>query len=75
MSAEISGFDHEGSGDFTSDIFTLYTKTTVDAANFIYASIPYLNKAKADIDADIKIDNSNNTYSFKTDDISSMILN
>ncbi|HJS54217.1 MAG TPA: AsmA-like C-terminal region-containing protein, partial [Chitinophagaceae bacterium] len=70
MSAEISGLDHEGSGDFTSDIFTLSTKTEVDAANFMYASIPYLNKTKTDIDADIKIDNSTNTYTFKTDDIS-----
>lgn len=70
MSAEISGLNHKGSGDFTSDIFTLSTKTTVDAANFTYASIPYLNKTKTDIDADIKIDNSTNTYSFKTDDIS-----
>ena len=70
MSAEISGLNHEGSGDFTSDIFTLSTKTEVGAANFMYASIPYLNKTKTDIDADIKIDNNTNTYIFKSDAIS-----
>ena len=70
MSAEISGLNHEGSGDFTSDVFTLSTKTKTDAANFMYASIPYLNKTKADIVADIKIDNSTNTYTFNTDEIS-----
>jgi hypothetical protein len=70
MSAEISGLNHEGSGDFTSDIFTLSTKTEADAANFMYASIPYLNKTKTEIDADIKIDNNTNTYIFKSDDIS-----
>jgi hypothetical protein len=70
MSAEISGLDHEGSGDFTSDIFTLSTKTKADAANFTYASIPYLSKTKTGIISDIKIDNTTNTYTFRTDDIS-----
>ena len=70
MSTEISGLDHEGRGDFTSDVFTLSTKTKMNAANFTYASIPYLSNTKTDIDADIKIDNSTNTYIFKTEDIS-----
>ncbi|HEY6505219.1 MAG TPA: AsmA-like C-terminal region-containing protein [Chitinophagaceae bacterium] len=69
MSAEISGLDHEGSGDFTSEVFTLATKTKIDAADFTYASIPYLANTKAEIDADIEIDNSTGKYSFKTDDI------
>ena len=41
----------------------------MDAANFIYASIPYLANTKAQINADIKIDNKTNKYTFKTDDI------
>ena len=45
------------------------TKTKADNASFIYATIPYLNNAKADIDADIQIDNTNNKYTFKTDEI------
>ena len=69
MSAEISGLDHEGSGDFTEDEFTLSTTTKADAVNFTYAAIPYLTNAKTSIDADIKIDNKTNTYTFKTDDI------
>jgi len=70
MSAEITGLDHEGSGDFTSDVFTLSTKTKAEAADFTYAGVPYLNKVKTDIDADIKIDNAVSKYSFKTDDVS-----
>lgn len=70
MSAEITGLDHEGSGDFTQDIFTLSTKTKVEAADFIYEAIPYLANAKADIVADIEIDNKTGKYTFKTDDIS-----
>jgi hypothetical protein len=67
ISTEIANFDHGGSGDFTADVFTLKTKTKADNAGFIYTTIPYLNNAKAEIDADIQIDNINSKYSFKTD--------
>jgi AsmA-like C-terminal region len=69
MRAEISGLDHEGSGDFTQDIFTLSTKTKTNSADFMYASVPYLANTQAEIDADIQIDNTSNKYTFKTDDI------
>ena len=42
MNAEILNLQHEGSGDFTADNFTLSTKTNADAVNFTMASIPYL---------------------------------
>lgn len=69
MSAEVDGLNHEGSGDFTQDEFTLSTSTSAAKTSFIYEAIPYLNNIKASIDADIKIDNKTNTYTFKTDDI------
>ena len=75
ISTEIFNLDHEGSGDFTADIFTLKTKTKADNAGFIYTSIPYLNNAKAEIDADIQIDNTNSKYTFKTGSIKLNNLN
>ncbi|MGC4038099.1 MAG: AsmA-like C-terminal region-containing protein [Chitinophagaceae bacterium] len=69
MSAEIAGLDHEGSGDFTQDIFTLSTNTKTLAASFNYGGVPYLVNAKSEIGADIKIDNKASKYDFKTDDI------
>jgi AsmA-like C-terminal region len=69
MSAEISGLNHEGSGDFTQDLFTLSTKTKADAASFTYESIPYLVNAATNIDADISIDTKTSKYSFSTNDI------
>jgi len=69
MVAEISGLDHEGSGDFTEDVFTLSTKTKAASADFMYAAVPYLVNAQTDIDADIQIDNTKSKYSFKTDAI------
>lgn len=70
MSSEITNLNHEGSGDFTSDMFTLSTSTTADAVDFSYGGIPYLNKTKAAIDADIQVDTKTSKYSFKTDKIS-----
>ena len=69
ITTEIANFDHEGSGDFTAEVFTLKTKTTANNAGFIYTSIPYLNNAKAEINTDIQIDNANSKYTFKTEEI------
>jgi len=69
INTEITGFEHEGKGDFTADVFTLQTKTSAADANFVYANIPYLKNAKVAIDADIQVDNKINKYTFQTDDI------
>jgi hypothetical protein len=69
MSSEIVNLNHEGSGDFTSDLFTLETNTKADAVTFSYGGIPYLAKTKTSIDADIQIDTKTSKYSFKTDEI------
>ncbi|MFT3701618.1 MAG: AsmA-like C-terminal region-containing protein [Agriterribacter sp.] len=69
MSAEISGLNHSGSGDFTSDLFTLQTKTSAEAVNFVYTKIPYLVNAKAQLGADIQVNNKESKYTFKTDDV------
>lgn len=69
MSTELVNLTHEGSGDFTSDLFTLKTSTNADAVTFIYGGIPYLANTKTAIDLDIQVDNKNNKYAFKTDEI------
>jgi hypothetical protein len=69
MNAEITGLDHEGSGNFTQDIFTLSTKTKTRTASFTYANIPYLVNTKTGIDADFEINNKISKYTFKNADI------
>lgn len=69
MSSEIFHLDHSGSGDFTADLFTLKTKTSAQSVSFTYTKIPYLVNAKAELQADIQVDNRNDKYTFKTDDI------
>jgi hypothetical protein len=70
IGTEIFNLDHEGTGDFTSDLFTLKTSTRSDAVTVTYGGIAYLSNAKAVADADIQIDNKTKTYSFNTDKIS-----
>lgn len=69
MSTELVNFTHEGSGDFTSDLFTLKTNTKADAITFTYGGIPYLNKTKTGIDLDVEVDTKNSKYTWKTDEI------
>jgi len=68
--AEISGLDHSGSGDFTSTLFTLATKTDAESVSFSQGGVPYLVNTRTAIGADIAVDNNTSKYSFKTDDIS-----
>lgn len=65
MRAEVYNLNHKGSGDFTSDLFTLKTNTTADSVTYFYGAIPYLYKVKTNIDADLKIDNTQDKYSFE----------
>jgi hypothetical protein len=69
MSTEIFHLNHSGSGDFTSDLFTLATKTTAESVSFTYANIPYLVNVKTILNADIQVNTKNEKYTFKTDDI------
>lgn len=69
MSSEIFHLNHSGSGDFTADVFTLKTSTSAASVSFTYSKIPYLVNAMAALDADIQVDNREDKYSFKTEDI------
>lgn len=69
MSSEIINLNHSGSGDFTADVFTLQTSTKADAVTFIYDGIPFLANAKTTVDANVQIDNKQNTYTYSTDNI------
>ncbi|MBN9380411.1 MAG: AsmA family protein [Chitinophagaceae bacterium] len=70
MSCEISGLNHSGKGDFTSDEFVLQTSTQTAALSFTYGGIPYLIRTRANVGAAFNIDNKVNKYTFKVDDLS-----
>ncbi len=62
MIMKFEGLNHEGSGDFTQDLFKLVTTTHADKATFWFDGITYLNEVKADLQADIDMDMKNSKY-------------
>jgi hypothetical protein len=69
IGTEIFNLNHNGSGDFTADLFTLKTSTSADFVTVTYGGVAFLSNAKAVADADIQVDNKNNIYRFTTDKI------
>jgi AsmA-like C-terminal region len=67
----VANLEHEGKGDFSSDLFTLKTKTTADVIHFDFSrAIPYRVTAKTSIDLSFRVDNKTHTFSFNTDRVS-----
>ena len=58
MRAELLGLEHEGSGEFTADIYDLVMKTAVQKASFDYDGTSYLVDSRTDwgvtMNADMK---------------------
>jgi uncharacterized protein involved in outer membrane biogenesis len=67
----INNLEHEGRGNFSSESYTLNTKTTADAVDFDFSGkIPYRVSAKTNIEVAFRVDNKTHTYSFNTDRVS-----
>jgi len=64
----ITELDHEGSGDFAKDIFTLHTKTDLKLSAE-YADVNYLNEAPASLDAEIAIDLENLKFTMRDNEL------
>lgn len=69
ISTEIFNLNHQGSGDFTADVFTLKTTTSTDALTVIYDGIPFLSNSKISVEAAFEIDNKTGTYKYNTNKI------
>jgi len=68
---EVVNLEHEGRGDFSSNLFTLKTRTTADAINFNFGgAIPYRLTAKTSMNLSFRVENKTHTYSFKTNEVS-----
>ncbi len=62
MIMKFEGLNHEGTGDFTQDLFKLVTQTHADKVTFWFDGITYLNEVKTDLQADIEMDMKNSKY-------------
>jgi hypothetical protein len=64
----MNNLEHEGIGDFSSESFTLNTKTTSDAVDFDYSGkIPYRVSIKTSINIAFHVDKKTHTWSFNSD--------
>ncbi|MFN4235369.1 MAG: AsmA-like C-terminal region-containing protein [Bacteroidia bacterium] len=69
MYAELVNLNHSGEGDFTQDLFTLVTNTSIDALTYKMDGITYLNKVNTRLKFDIDIDNVRSKYTFKENEL------
>ncbi len=69
MIMKFEGLNHEGTGDFTQDLFKLVTTTHADKATFWFDGITYLNEVKTDLQADIDMDMKNSKYTLAGNNI------
>jgi vacuolar-type H+-ATPase subunit H len=67
--ASIDGLNHSLRGDFTQDLFTLYTQTHADELTVRFAGIPYLNRVMLDVKADLEADMVQKRFTFKENEI------
>ncbi|OGC89556.1 MAG: hypothetical protein A2W25_14415 [candidate division Zixibacteria bacterium RBG_16_53_22] len=69
MILHVAGLNHEGSGDFSRQTFTLYTRTNIDEIDFSMKGVPYLNDANLQMKADLQMDMAQNRFAFKENEI------
>jgi uncharacterized protein involved in outer membrane biogenesis len=62
---DIRGLNHNGSGDFTQDVFDLRTNTVADSVTTSYDGVEYLTNKHVEIDAVISISEDFTKYTFK----------
>jgi len=61
----IAGLNHEGSGNFTLDVYDLDTHTTIDSLTARQGGIGYLSNARTALDAIFNIDMPASKYTLK----------
>ena len=65
MKLIVNGLNHNGSGDFTQDVFDLRTHTAADSVSTTYDGVEYLSDKKVEIDATLNISEEYSKYTFK----------
>lgn len=64
----LANINHEGSGDFANDVFTLVTRTNA-LTTFAQRGAVYMNAIKTDLTAEIGVDLKKNVYTFKENEL------
>ncbi|MFL5449866.1 MAG: AsmA family protein, partial [Gemmatimonadales bacterium] len=70
LKATLKGYDQSLSGDFSQKQVAVKTKADADTVSVSFAGIPYLNRVRLGLDADVTADLANKVYTLKTTDLS-----
>ncbi len=70
LKATVKGYDQSLSGDFSQKQVAVKTKADADTVSVSFAGVPYLNRVRLGLDADIAADLANKVYTLKTTDLS-----
>lgn len=65
ISVLLDGLNHEGSGDFTLEVFDLTTNTVIEEVSFAYGNEVYLNRKRFEADLTLNMDLANMAFVFK----------
>ncbi|MEM9820702.1 MAG: AsmA-like C-terminal region-containing protein, partial [Bacteroidota bacterium] len=66
---ELLDLNHEGKGNFTQDIYDIYTKTQVSSITAKTGGIKYVNKAQGDLDVTLNVDMNKMRFSLKDNEL------
>lgn len=65
LRASLTGFHQSLTGDFGRDLVVLQTRARSDTVSLTFAGIPYLNRVKLDLTADIQADLAKKSFTLK----------
>ena len=65
LQASFAGYDQSLSGDFSRDLVGIETRAEADTVSVTFAGIPYLNRVKLGLTADVQADLAKKSYTLK----------
>ncbi|MGH7498412.1 MAG: AsmA-like C-terminal region-containing protein [Gemmatimonadales bacterium] len=65
LEAGVSGYSQSLSGDFSQNLVSIRTKADADTVSVTFAGIPYLNRVKLGLTADVQADLGKKSYTLK----------
>jgi AsmA-like C-terminal region/AsmA family len=65
LKARVTGYDQSLAGDFSRDLVALRTRAGADTVSVTFAGIPYLNKVRLALTADVQADLAKKSYTLK----------
>lgn len=69
LTASLAGFDQSLSGDFTRDRFVLRTRASADEASVRFGGMPYLNRTRLELRAEVDADMVERRFTFRENEL------